>query len=232
MIQVRKAEERGHADHGWLDTRHTFSFADYYDPRHVGFRSLRVLNEDRVRPGQGFGTHGHRDMEILSYVVSGSLRHRDGLGGGAVLRPGEVQHITAGTGVRHSEFNPSATEPVHFYQVWLLPERTGLPPGYEQRAFPEGERRGRLRLVASRDGRDGSLTVHQDAAVYLGSLEAGGELRHDLRPGRGAWVQVVRGEVDLNGVPLAAGDGVAVEDESSLRLAGRSPAEVMLFDLA
>src|SRR5262245_9902066 len=180
MIRIRKAADRGHFNHGWLDTYHTFSFADYYDPAQMGFRALRVLNDDRVQPGQGFGMHGHRDMEILTYVLEGALEHRDSLGNGSVLRAGELQRMTAGTGVRHSEFNPSAEEPVHLYQVWLLPERAGLTPGYEQRGFAEGEKRGAWRLVASRSGRDGSLTVHQDAEVYLAALEGGGRLAYEL----------------------------------------------------
>jgi redox-sensitive bicupin YhaK (pirin superfamily) len=231
MIQLRKAHERGHADHGWLDTRHTFSFADYYDPRHMGFRALRVLNEDRVRPGEGFGTHGHRDMEILSYVLQGALEHRDSLGSGAVLRPGELQRMTAGTGVRHSEFNPSPNEPVHFYQVWLLPERTGLTPGYEQRSFPAEQRRGQLRLVASRDGRDGSLTIHQDADVYLAALADGQEVRHELKRPH-AWLQVLRGAVRLNDQSLTAGDGAAVSAEKALVVRAVGESEVMVFDLA
>src|SRR4051794_4156390 len=206
MIRIRKAGERGHFDHGWLDTYHTFSFADYYDSAHMGFRALRVINEDRVRPGHGFGMHGHRDMEIVTCVLEGALQHRDSLGSGAVLRPGELQRITAGTGVMHSEFNPSATEPVHLYQIWLLPERKGLTPDYEQRAFDPGERDGRLRLVASRDGRDGSLTVHQDAELYLATLRPGGRVRHELRDGRHAWLQVARGGVTVNGRSLSEGD--------------------------
>jgi redox-sensitive bicupin YhaK (pirin superfamily) len=232
MIRIRKSSERGRFDHGWLDTRHTFSFGDYYDPEQMGFRSLRVMNEDRVRPGTGFGAHGHKDMEILSYVLEGALEHRDSLGNGSVLRPGELQRMTAGTGVRHSEFNPSPTESVHFYQVWLLPQRRGLPPGYEQLSCPEEERRGRLRLVASPDGRDGSLTIHQGAAVHLASLSAGQTVHHPLRPGRHAWLQVLRGSVGLNGLPLSAGDGAAVSDEEGLEIRADGPAEVMLFDLA
>jgi redox-sensitive bicupin YhaK (pirin superfamily) len=232
MIRTRKAGDRGHFDHGWLDTYHTFSFADYYDPDQMGFRSLRVINEDRVQPGQGFGTHGHRDMEIITCVLEGSLEHRDSLGNGSVLRPGELQHMTAGTGVRHSEFNPSAAEPVHLYQIWLLPTRRGLPPSYEQRAFDLDSEPGRLRLVASPDGRDGSLTIRQDASLYLARLGAGGEVTHEPAPGRHAWLQVMRGAVSLNGQALAAGDGAAVSDEARLVIAAREPAEVMLFDLA
>ena len=232
MIRVRRAQERGHFDHGWLDTRHTFSFGDYHDPRHMGFRALRVLNEDRVQPGKGFPTHGHRDMEILSVVVAGALEHRDSLGTGSVIRPGEVQRMTAGTGVTHSEYNPSATEPVHFLQIWILPERSGLPPGYQQRAFPDAERRGRLQLVASGDGRDGSLSVHQDVNAYVTTLGAGVQVRLPLAGGRHAWVQVVRGALDANAQPLEAGDGAAVSDESLLTLVGRGEAEALVLELA
>jgi redox-sensitive bicupin YhaK (pirin superfamily) len=231
MITVRPASERGHGQRGWLDTHHTFSFSDYQDPRHMGFRVLRVINEDRVKPGQGFGTHGHRDMEIISYVLDGALGHKDSLGNGSVLRPGEFQCMTAGTGIRHSEFNPSESEPVHFYQIWLLPDQEGLAPSYDQQAFPEEERRGKLRVVASPDGRDGSLTIHQDAEVLLTSLTAGERVTHELAPGRHAWLQVLRGSVQLNGVPLATSDGAAVSDESSLTVLATGPCEVMLFDL-
>lgn len=231
MITVRPASERGHGKHGWLDTHHTFSFNDYYDPSHVGFRVLRVINEDRVQAGQGFGTHGHRDMEIISYVLEGALGHRDSLGNGSVLRPGEFQCMTAGTGIRHSEFNPSESEPVHFYQIWLLPKQKGLPPTYDQRAFPEEERRDKLRVVASPDGRHGSLTIHQDAEVLLTSLAVGERVSHQLAPGRHAWLQVLRGAAQLNGVSLAAGDGAAVSDESSLTVCGTASCEAMLFDL-
>jgi len=231
MLKKRPANERGGGDHGWLNTRHTFSFNDYYDPEHMGFRVLRVINEDRVQPGQGFGTHGHRDMEIISYVLEGALAHRDSLGHEAVLRPGEFQCMTAGTGIRHSEFNPSETEPVHFYQIWLLPDGPGHTPRYDQRSFPEDERRGRLRLVTSPDGRDGSLKIHQDAEVYLATIGPGDRVTHDLRPGRYAWLQVLRGAVELNGTALAAGDGAAVAEEPSLAVTAAVPAEVMLFDL-
>ncbi len=231
MIRVRQASQRGHFDHGWLDTFHTFSFADYYDPAHMGFRALRVINEDRVQPGEGFGMHGHRDMEIITYVLEGALQHRDSLGSGSVLRPGELQHMTAGTGIRHSEFNPSATEPVHLYQIWLLPERAGLTPRYDQRAFPEAQRQGQLRVVASRDGRDGSLEVHQDVDVFLASLDAGQRVTHTLNPGRHAWLQLLRGAVQLQDRKLTAGDGAAVSGEPGLTVATLEPAEVMLFDL-
>ncbi len=234
MITVRKSESRGHFDHGWLDTRHTFSFADYHDPAQMGFRALRVINEDRVRPGQGFGTHGHRDMEILSYVLSGALAHRDSTGGGGTLRPGEVQRMSAGTGVRHSEFNGSQDEEVHFLQIWIVPDRAGYRPSYEQKAFPEAARRGRLSLVASPDGAEGSTTIRQDVRVYATLLGKGERVEHALAPGRHAWIQVARGELDLNGVVLRAGDGAAVSEERALALAGRGEglAEALLFDLA
>src|SRR5437764_7395490 len=231
MFKKRPANERGGGDHGWLNTRHTFSFNDYYDPDYMEFRVLRVVNEDRVQPGRGFGTHGHRDMEIITYVLKGALAHKDSLGTGSVLRPGEFQHMTAGTGIRHSEFNPSETELVHFYQIWIVPERQGLRPSYDQRAFPEGERRGRLRVVASPDGRDGSLTIRQDAEVFLSSLDENQQVTHELEPGRYAWLQVLRGAVQLNGLSLAAGDGVAVSEESALLVRATEPSEVMLFDL-
>jgi redox-sensitive bicupin YhaK (pirin superfamily) len=231
MIIARPAAERGHADHGWLDTRHTFSFADYHDPRWMGFRVLRVINEDRVQPGAGFPTHGHRDMEILSYVLSGALAHEDSTGGGGVIRPGDVQRMTAGTGVRHSEFNASKTEPVHFLQVWIEPARRSLPPGYEQRAYPLAERRGRLRLVAAPDGADGACTIHQDARVYATVLEPGEVVTHALAPGRHAWVHVARGAVTLDGAAMTHGDGAGVRDEPTLTLAARQPSEVLLFDL-
>jgi redox-sensitive bicupin YhaK (pirin superfamily) len=232
MMQIRKASERGHADHGWLDTYHTFSFGDYFDPAHTNFRALRVMNEDRVQPGEGFGMHGHRDMEIITYVLEGELEHKDSMGNGSVLRPGELQHMSAGTGVRHSEFNPSAVQPVHLYQIWLLPERGGLKPGYDQKAFSEQERRGRLRVVASPDGRDGSLTIHQDAVVHLARLEPDEAVRHDLNPGRSAWLQVLRGSVVVQDRRLGAGDGAAIRDEAGLLVQAVEPAEVMLFDLA
>jgi redox-sensitive bicupin YhaK (pirin superfamily) len=232
MLQIRHANQRGHFDHGWLDTYHTFSFADYYDPAQMGFRALRVINEDRVTPGQGFGMHGHRDMEIVTIVLEGALEHRDSLGNGEVLRPGELQRMTAGTGIRHSEFNPSAREPVHLYQIWLLPSQNGLQPGYEQKAFPREEQRDRLRLVASPDGRDGSLFIHQDAELYLASLAEGKTVTHSLQPGRSAWLQVLRGDATLNGQDLKAGDGVAVSAEPNLTFQAKTAADVLLFDLA
>jgi redox-sensitive bicupin YhaK (pirin superfamily) len=233
MLTIRRAGDRGHFDHGWLDTRHTFSFADYHDDRFMGFSDLRVINEDRVKGGQGFGTHGHRDMEILSYVLEGELGHGDSMGNGSVIRPGELQRMSAGSGVTHSERNPSRDLPVHFLQIWILPRERGIQPGYEQRAFPEAERRGRLRRVASPDGRDGSLTIHQDASVFLALLGPGDRVRHEIPPGRAAWVQVARGELTVNGESLRAGDGLAAVDEAALELAGvgAADAEVLVFDL-
>jgi redox-sensitive bicupin YhaK (pirin superfamily) len=230
MIRIRKAQERGHFNHGWLDTWHTFSFSDYYDPDHMGFRSLRVINDDRVAPGQGFGMHGHRDMEIVTFVLEGSLEHKDSLGNGSIIKPGELQRMSAGTGVRHSEFNPSPTEAVHLYQIWLLPERNGLTPSYEQKTFTTEEKQG-LRLVASRDGKDGSLTIHQDARLFLSSLRSGETAVHSLSPGRHAWLQVLKGKATLNGHPLSAGDGAAVSDEAKLEITG-DDSEILLFDLA
>lgn len=232
MIQIRKAGDRGAFDHGWLDTRHTFSFAGYYDPAQRGFRSLRVMNEDRVAPGQGFGTHGHRDMEIVSYVLDGALEHRDSMGNGSVLRRGMFQRMTAGTGVEHSEFNHSSAEPVHFYQIWLLPERAGLAPGYEEMALTNGSADNRLKLVAAHAPHDGALKIHQDAAIYLGRLDADTRVSHELAADRHAWLQVLRGEVELNGQPLAAGDGAAIAEETNLEIAAATEAEVLLFDLA
>ena len=232
MIVRRPSEERGRGNHGWLDSRHTFSFADYHDPAQMGFRALRVINEDRVQPGRGFGTHSHRDMEIISYVLEGALGHKDSMGTGSVIRPGDVQRMSAGTGVMHSEMNPSPTEPVHFFQIWLMPERRGIAPGYEQKHFPAEEKQGRLRLVASRDGRDGSITVHQDADLYAALFKAGQDTRLELRPGRHAWIQVASGEVTVNGVTLAQGDGAAVSDEAALHLKATADAEILVFDLA
>ncbi len=232
MITVRRADARGHADHGWLDSRHTFSFADYYDEQHMGFRSLRVINEDRVQPGQGFGTHSHRDMEIVSYVLEGALEHKDSLGTGSVIHPHDVQRMTAGRGVSHSEFNASRDEPVHFLQIWILPRRPDLDPSYEQRLFPREEKHNRLRLLASEDGRDGSVTIHQDAELYGTVLDAGAAVRHALRPGRYAWVQVARGDVRVNGEALRAGDGAALSDEAAVDVTALGAAEVLLFDLA
>jgi quercetin 2,3-dioxygenase len=232
MITLRRAGERFHTHIGWLDSWHTFSFADHYDPDHMGFRALRVINDDTVQPGQGFGTHSHREMEILTYVLQGGLAHRDSTGGGGVIRPGDVQRMTAGTGVAHSEFNASKAEPVHFLQIWIVPEERGVEPGYEQKNFSPEERSGKLRLLASRDGRGGSLKIHQDAAVYGTLLGKGERVSQELEPGRHAWIQVARGAVELNGQKLAAGDGAAVSDERALALKGLEPAEVLLFDLA
>ncbi|MEJ2604555.1 MAG: pirin family protein [Gammaproteobacteria bacterium] len=231
MLAIRAANERGKANFGWLDSRHTFSFGHYYDPQFMGFGPLRVINEDRVRPGEGFATHGHRDMEIISYVLDGALEHKDSLGTGSIIRPGDVQRMTAGTGVHHSEYNASATDPVHFLQIWILPERDGLEPGYEQKAFPAEEKLGRLRLVGSRDGRDGSVTIHQDVDLYAALLGAGDEIAHRFAEGRYGWLQVARGAVRLEGSELEAGDGVAFKGVRDLRLAGVDDAEVLLFDM-
>jgi redox-sensitive bicupin YhaK (pirin superfamily) len=232
MIAVRKSDERFHTDIGWLDSRHTFSFGEHYHPEQLGFRALRVINEDRVAAGQGFPTHPHRDMEILSYVLEGALGHKDSMGTGSVIRPGELQRMTAGTGVLHSEQNAQPDGPTHFLQIWIVPERRGLEPGYEQRAFPESERQGRLRLIAARDGRQGAVTVHQDAALYAALLAPGDRVTHVLAPGRHAWVQVARGGVQVGTQPLAAGDGAAVSDERSLDIVATAPSEILLFDLA
>lgn len=232
MITLRPSNQRGHANYGWLDTYHTFSFGSYRDPQHMGFRALRVMNEDVVQPGQGFGTHPHHDMEIVTYVLAGALEHRDSMGNGEVLRPGEFQRMSAGTGITHSEFNPSTSEPVHLYQIWLLPAERGIEPSYEQKRFDESERRNRLRLVASRDAAQGSLTIHQDASIYLATLDAGSAVTHRLSAGRHAWLQVLRGSVTLNDVQLSTSDGAAISDESQAAIAAIEPAEIMLFDLA
>jgi len=232
MIRIRPAADRGHFNHGWLDTWHTFAFGDYFDPDHVSFRALRVMNDDTVAPGAGFGMHGHRDMEIITYVLSGALEHRDSLGNGEVLRPGELQRMSAGSGIRHSEFNPSATEPVHLYQIWLLPRQNGLQPGYEQREFPAAARQGRLQLVASPDGADGSLRIEQDARVHLACLEPGQTVNHQLAAGRHAWLQVLRGSVNLAEHALSAGDGAAISDHHDWQITATQPSEIMLFDLA
>ncbi len=235
MITVRKASERGRSQTDWLNSQHTFSFADYIDGKHMGFGKLRVINDDVVAPARGFGRHPHRDMEILSYVLEGSLRHEDSMGNGSVIRPGDVQRMTAGTGVLHSEANPSADERVHFLQIWIEPERRGLAPGYEQKRFEEGERRGALRLVASRDGREGSVTVHQDLSLYSGLIGPGQRAELSLGAGRRAWVQVARGGITVNGLLLGEGDGAAVEQESRVTLEGKEggpEAEVLVFDLA
>lgn len=232
MIRIRKAADRGHADHGWLDTRHTFSFADYYDPRHTGFRAIKVINDDRVAPGAGFPTHPHNDMEIVSYVVEGELEHRDSMGNGSVIRAGDVQRMSAGTGVTHSEFNPSQTAGTRFLQIWIEPERRGLAPSYEQKHFRAQDRLGRLRLVASPDGRDGSITVHRDVRIYAGLLSPGQAVDHEIGDGRGAWIQVVNGRVRVGREILGEGDGVALEHETSVRITAEESAELLLFDAA
>jgi redox-sensitive bicupin YhaK (pirin superfamily) len=231
MIKIRRADERGHANHGWLDSHHTFSFANYHDPEHMGFRSLRVINEDRVAPGQGFGTHPHRDMEIISYVLEGALSHRDSMGTGSVIRPGDVQAMSAGRGVTHSEFNGSEADPVHFLQIWLLPSERGLQPRYDQKTFAAADRGG-LRVVASPDGRDGSVTIHTDAVLRAGRLEPGQTAELALVAGRHAWVQVARGILRLNGQEVRAGDGAAISGEPALQLEALEAAEVLVFDLA
>ena len=231
MIQIRKAHERGHFNHGWLDTYHTFSFGDFHDPKHMGFRSLRVMNEDRVAPGKGFGTHPHRDMEIVTYVLEGALEHKDSMGNGEVLCPGEFQRMSAGTGITHSEFNPSDSEPVHLYQIWLLPELKRIEPSYEQKQFPDDEMTNRLRLVASPDASDGSLMIHQDARIYLAKLDDGKQITHEVKAGRHAWLQVLRGNVTLKGEELKTSDGAAISDEKHLEIVATASAEIMLFDL-
>jgi len=232
MITLRPAASRGHADFGWLDTRHTFSFGDYFEPEHERFRALRVLNEDRVGPGKGFGTHGHRDMEILTWVLSGALEHRDSLGTHGIIRPGEAQVMSAGTGIRHSEFNASATEPVHFLQIWILPERQGLAPRYDQVAFADGDFRNRLRIVASPDGAEGSVKLFQDVRVSIARLEPGREVGLELQPGRAGFLQVSLGSVEVNGVAMNAGDGARIEGEPALSVRANAPSEILFFDLA
>ena len=231
MIQIRKAKDRGHANHGWLDANHTFSFAAYHDPRHMGFRSLRVMNEDHIAPGQGFGSHPHHDMEIVTYVLEGALEHRDSMGNGEVLTPGEFQRMSAGTGITHSEFNPSASDPTHLYQIWLMPQHKGIEPSYEQKRFDDGGMTNRLRLVASPDAQDGSLHIHQDANILLAKLDAGKQVEHQLGTDRHAWLQVLRGEVEVGGVELSTSDGAAIHDVSRISITGRSQSEIMLFDL-
>ena len=234
MITIRPASERGHFDHGWLDTYHTFSFADYWDPRNMSFGPLRVINEDRVAPAMGFPTHPHRDMEIITYVLEGELSHKDSMGNGSTMRPGEVQRMSAGTGVRHSEFNSSETDPLHLLQIWIIPNGDGFPPSYEQKEFPTAEKLNRLRQVASPDGADGSVTIHQDARVYASVLEKGKTVARQFEPKRKVWVQVARGSVLLNGKELKQGDGAGIENETSLDITGASdsPAEILLFDMA
>ena len=232
MITLRASDDRGHANHGWLDSRFTFSFAEYHDPHHMGFRALRVINDDHIAAGKGFGAHPHRDMEIVTYVLEGAVAHKDSMGNGTVIRPGEVQRMTAGTGVVHSEHNPSPTEGLHMLQIWILPETRNLSPGYEQKAFSDAERQGKLRLVAARDGRDGAVTIHQDVSLYATLLAPGDAVKHALAPGRHAWVHVARGAVLLNGRPLATGDGASISDETAVELAATAPSELLLFDLA
>jgi redox-sensitive bicupin YhaK (pirin superfamily) len=231
MIYIRKSAERGHFNHGWLNTYHTFSFDQYHDPRFMGFRSLRVINEDFVAAGRGFPTHAHRDMEIITYILEGALEHRDSMGNGSVIRPGDVQRMSAGTGVRHGEANPSATESVHLLQIWIIPAEQGIAPGYEQTSFTEEERRGRLKLVGSSDGREGSVTIHQDASLYASLLEESQTVEHELDAGRSAWLQVARGSVEINGQRLEQGDGAAASEEGKLKIVAREVAEVLLFDL-
>ena len=230
MITIRRANERGHANHGWLDAHHSFSFADYHDPRWMGFRSLRVLNDDTIAGGGGFGTHPHRDMEIITYILSGALEHRDSMGNGRVIRPGEVQYMAAGTGVEHSEFNHSPTEPAHLLQIWIVPDHKGAKPAYAERSFAQAPT-GQLHLVATKSGRDGSIAINQDADVYLVKLREGDAVRHHLALGRHAWIQVAEGEVTCNGQTLKAGDAAALSDETNLELTGAKPAQVLLFDL-
>jgi redox-sensitive bicupin YhaK (pirin superfamily) len=232
MITIRRSDERGGGDFGWLNTHFTFSFDQYYDPHFMGFRSLRVMNEDWVQPGQGFPLHPHRDMEIITYVLEGALEHKDSLGTGEVIRPGDGQRMSAGRGIRHSEANPSKTDPVHLLQIWITPDRTGHEPGYEQKTFPEAEKRGKLRLIASPDGKDGSVTIHQDAKLYVSLLAPGQEVKHELDKGRYAWLQVAKGAAELNGKPLNQGDGAAVSEEQKLTIKGTKDAEILLFDLA
>jgi redox-sensitive bicupin YhaK (pirin superfamily) len=235
VLTLRRSEDRGHGQHGWLDSRHTFSFANYYDPRFVGFHDLLVINEDRVAPGMGFGTHSHKEMEIISYVLEGAIEHKDSTGTGEVLRPGEVQRMSAGTGIAHSEFNPSKTESLHFLQIWIIPGTFKLPPSYEQRAYPAIERANRLRLIGSADGREGSVTIHQDVDLYTSSLAPEGAVRFALRPGRVAWLQIARGSVDARGkadaVNMANGDGLAITGEDAIEITGKQNAEVLVFDL-
>lgn len=233
MITIRPGSDRGAANFGWLDSRHTFSFGNYYDPRHMGFGSLRVINEDKVTPSQGFGTHGHRDMEIISYVLEGALAHQDNIGNGSTIKPGDVQRMSAGTGIRHSEFNASDSDPVHFLQIWVLPAQNGIEPSYEQTYFAPATKQGQLRLVGSQDGRDGSVTIHQDLDLYATKLAVDETVTHDLSPQRLAWVHVARGAIMLNGQSLTAGDGAAIADESALTLTGvAADSEVLLFNMA
>lgn len=232
MITVRPAQARGNANFGWLDSRHTFSFGNYYDPNHMGFASLRVINEDLIEPGRGFGTHSHRDMEIITYVLAGELAHKDSIGNGSVIRPGDVQRMSAGTGIAHSEFNASNSDLVHLLQIWIMPERSGIKPSYEQKHFSVEERQGRLRLVASPDGRDGSVTIHQDAELYIASLNNSDRLEHSINPNRSLWVQIAKGAAEVNGTTLQAGDGAALTQETQIAIAATADdTEILLFDL-
>ncbi|QDT51752.1 Quercetin 2,3-dioxygenase [Symmachiella dynata] len=231
MINIRKADERGFADHGWLKARHTFSFAGYRDPQHMGFRALRVMNEDRVQPGRGFGTHPHQDMEIVTYVLEGAIEHKDNMGNGEVLWPGEFQHMSAGTGITHSEFNPSSDKPLHLYQIWLKPREKGITPSYDQKRFDDAGMTNRLRLVASPDGADGSLVIQQDTQIFLSKLGQSQRVTHNIASERYAWLQVLRGSVTLNGLDLQTGDGAAVSEEQQLEIVAATDAEIMLFDL-
>jgi quercetin 2,3-dioxygenase len=232
MITIRPSQERGGGNHGWLNTRHTFSFDQYYDPRFIGFRSLRVINEDVVAPATGFPTHPHRDMEIITYILEGKLEHKDSLGTGSIILPGDGQRMTAGRGIRHSEFNPSQTDPVHLLQIWILPEKNGLEPSYEQKSFPESEKRGKLRVIASRDGREGSVKINQDAQLYVTLLGSGDQVSHEFEKNRYGWLQVAKGAVELNGAKLSQGDGAAISAEQKLTIKGTKDSEVLLFDLA
>ena len=231
MIQIRKSKDRGHAQHGWLDSYHTFSFADYYDPKHTGFRDLLVINEDRVNPGAGFGTHGHKDMEIVSYVLDGKLAHKDSMGSGSTLEYGDVQRMSAGTGVRHSEFNGSKEKLVHFLQIWITPKKEGIKPGYEEKKYSIEEKRNQLRLIVSPDGKDNSLQINQDASIYASVLDEGKDVTFNLGKGRHSWVQVARGAIELNGTTLSEGDGAAISDELKLQLKAKKASEVLVFDL-
>ena len=233
MITIRSAQERGNVNFGWLDSKHTFSFGSYYDPNHMGFSNLRVINEDKVQPGKGFGTHSHKDMEIISYVLEGELEHKDSIGNGSVIRPGDVQRMSAGTGIAHSEFNGSNSDLVHFLQIWITPDRTGIKPSYEQKNFPLADRQGKLRLVASADGKDGSVTIHQDASLYVGVLNQGDRVTHKADKNRSLWLQVARGAVEVNGKTLGTGDGAAITEETTLELVATADnTEILLFDLA
>lgn len=232
MITVRRSEDRGGGNHGWLNTRHTFSFSDYWDPRWMGFRSLRVINEDKVAPGSGFGTHPHSDMEIITYVLEGQLAHKDSLGTGSVILPGDGQRMTAGSGIRHSEYNPSASEPVHFYQIWILPDKRGIEPSYQQKTFPALEKQGKLRLIASPDAKDGSVKIHQDAQLYVTLLKTGEQVEHAFGKNRHGWLQVAKGSLEVNGKFLTTGDGAAISDEPKVTFNAEEDSEVLLFDLA